>query len=87
MENAITLPTIHLNGTGRKSLQEGYDAAAHALDDFIDRWGDIEFNARDYYVSRDPAAWEKARDERDAMGAKIRDIKQYLQTIREHIHS
>ena len=28
----ITLPTIHMNGTGRKSLQEGYGAAADTPD-------------------------------------------------------
>lgn len=81
----ITLPTIHMNGTGRKSLQEGYGAAADTLQDFIDAWGKVEFNARDYYVV--DGAWPKALEEREAMNAKIRDIRDYLQSIREHLHS
>jgi len=84
MDN-ITLPTIHSNGTSRKSLQEDYDAAATTLEDFIDRWGYVEFNARDYYVVE--GAWSKALEERETMNRKIRDIRVYLQTIREHLHS
>ena len=81
----MTLPTIHFNGTSRKSLQEDYESAAHALEDFIDQWGQVEFNARDYYVV--DGAWSKALEEREAINAKIRDIRTYLQTIREHLHS
>ena len=81
----MTLPTIHSNGTSRGSLQEDYSTAALALEDFITRWGQVEFNARDYYVV--DGAWSKALEEREAMNAKIRDIRIYLQTIREHLHS
>ncbi len=84
MDN-ITLPTIHSNGTSRKSLQEDYDAAADTLEDFIDRWGEVEFNPRDYYVV--DGAWSKALEERETMSGKIRDIRIYLQNIREHLHS
>jgi hypothetical protein len=83
MTTTTTLPTIHMNGTSRKSLEEDYAAAAHALEEFIDRWGEIEFNARDYYVV--DGAWPKALAEREAMSAKVRDIRDYLQSIREHL--
>lgn len=79
------LPTIHLNGTSRASLQSGYDAAADSLHDFITNWGQIEFNPRDYYVTE--GAWEQARDERDAMASKIRDVQAYLQDIRVHLYN
>lgn len=81
-----TLPTIHSNGTGVQTLRAGYDAAADALHVFVEAWGQIEFNARDYYI-QGPDAYTAARDERDAMNAKIRDVRTYLDTIREHLYS
>ena len=81
----ITLPTVHMGGTSRKDLQEGYSNAALELENFIEAWGRIEFNARDYYVV--DGAWTKARDERDAMNAKLRDVRNYLQAIQEHLYS
>lgn len=79
----ITLPTIHSNGTSRRSLQEDYEAASHALSDFIDKWEYIEFNARDYYVV--PGAWQKAVEEREEISQNIRDIRTYIQTIRNFL--
>ena len=81
----MTLPTIHSNGTSRESLREDYFTAALALEDFITRWGQVEFNARDYYVA--DGAWSKALEEREAINAKIRDIRTYLETILIHLHS
>jgi len=82
----ITLPTIHSNGTSKKMLTDGYDLAADTLEDFIAAYGSVEFNARDYYV-QGPDAWTKALKEREAMNAKIRDVKNYLTEIRQHLHS
>ena len=82
----MILPTIHLNGTSRASLQADYAAAAHTFEDFIEKWGEIQFNVRDYYVSPDPDAWENALIERQEMSIKIRDVKKYLNEIREHIY-
>lgn len=79
------LPTIHLNGTGKKTLCEGYDAADDALHDFIEAWERIEFNARDYYV-QGSEAWTAARDARMAINAKIREIREYLIQHRAHLH-
>ena len=80
------LPTIHLNGTSRQTLAQGYDAADDALYEFINAFGAIEFNARDYYV-QGPEAWSAARDARDEINRKIRDIKQYIDAHRELLHS
>ena len=44
------LPTIHLNGTGAKTLMADYEAARNALMDFREKFRAIEFNSRDYYV-------------------------------------
>lgn len=82
----MTLPTIHSNGTGLQTLRDDYDKAADSLQTFIDAWGRIEFNARDYYV-QGPDAYPSARDERDAINAKLCDVRAYLDTIREHLYS
>ncbi len=84
-EPIYTLPTVHMNGTGLRTLRETYDAAADALEDFITKWGGIEFNARDYYVDG-PEAFEAARTDREAMAGKIRDIRRYLERHREHLY-
>lgn len=81
----MTLPTIHNNGTGKQMLTVGYDMAADKLQDFIEAWGGIEFNARDYYVQGSDA-WTQARDERDAMNAKIREVCDYITEIRQHLY-
>jgi hypothetical protein len=82
----ITLPTIHMNGTSRKSLQEGYDKADDSLHTFIDDWQQTECNARDYYV-QGPDAYTKARDERMEINACIKKVKSYLNEMREHLYS
>lgn len=85
MQNDITLPTVHMNGTGKKTLMEGYDGAADALLAFADAFGRIEFNARDYYVQGSDA-YPKARDNRDAINLKIREIRDYIDAHREYLY-
>jgi hypothetical protein len=80
------LPTIHLNGTSRETLAEGYDAAEDALYDLIQAFGGIEFNARDYYV-QGPTAWTAAVEARQEINRKIRDIREYIHAHRELLHS
>jgi hypothetical protein len=80
----LTLPTVHMNGTSFKMLFDGYDNAADKLREFTDTFGAIEFNARDYYV-QNSEAYTKARDERSAICAKIREIKDYLDKHLEHL--
>ena len=74
-------PIVHLNGSGKKNLTESYDAANEALYDFILKWGLVEFNARDYYVHNDPAAFERAALERLRLNQNIRDVGDYLKRI------
>ena len=81
----MTLPTIHSNGTSKAMLTVCYDDAGDKLHDFIEAWGGIEFNSRDYYV-QEPYAWEKARAEREAMSAKIREVRDYINAIRQHLY-
>lgn len=76
-----SLPTIHLNGTSREMLLEGYDAAYRKLLKFRHAFREIEFNARDYYVG-EPDAWNNACKEREKMLNNIHQLVDYLE---EHL--
>ncbi len=78
---AFTTPTVHMNGTGFKTLNEDMEKIDDAFFLFINTWERVEFNARDYYV-QGPEAFTQARDERLAINVKIRDIKRYIDAHR-----
>ena len=86
MKGHLQLPLVHLNGTSVSDLREGYDNAAELLRDFLDAYGRIEFNARDYYP-HGPDAYTKARDQRDAINLKLREVREYLDAHREYLYS
>ena len=79
------LPTVHMNGTSKKDLFEGYYKAYYSLRTFIDDWGAIEFNARDYYVDG-PSAFPDAQDKRRELSAKIKELQDYLHEHIAHLH-
>jgi hypothetical protein len=84
MPTDLTLPTVHLNGTGRKTLAEGYFEAWNRLNEAIAAFNAIEFNARDYYVQPE-GAWPKARTERDCAAAHLHQAHAYLETHLLHL--
>jgi hypothetical protein len=84
MTTTPTLPTIHLNGTGRKMLTEGYQNAYVAVQAAIRAFNEIEFNARDYYVQPE-GAWPAARTERDCAAAHLRHALVYLEAHLIHL--
>ena len=73
----ITAPTVHLNGTSHKDLYAGYEAAYHAVRAAQEAIGNIEFNARDYYV-QGPEAWSKAQDHRIEQRQALAQVEEYL---------
>lgn len=80
----LTLPSIHLNGTGRRMLTEDYTAAYHALQAAIRAFQSIEFNARDYYI-QDADAFYRARSQRDIQLQHLSGVQHYLETHLAHI--
>lgn len=82
---AKILPVIHLNGTSRAMLLRDYQKAYEALASFRDAFCQIEFHARDYYVHPQEGAWATARDERDAMQARVGELMQYLEAHLIHL--
>jgi hypothetical protein len=75
---AHALPTIHLNGTGAKSLAEEYHAAYQAIGRAAAALSAATCNARDFYPQGD-AAWQQARDERAEMFRKLAEVQAYAE--------
>jgi len=76
----MRIPTIHMNGTGKRMLVEGYENAYHALREAQKALSKIEFNARDYYV-QGPQAWTEARKEMDERFAALGKVEQEIEAI------
>ena len=70
------LPTIHLNGTGAKSLADEYHAVYQAIDQAGDALQAATCNARDFYPQGN-AAWQQAREERVEMFRKLNELQAY----------
>ncbi len=71
---AITLPTIHLNGTGARSLVDEYHAVYQAIDRASAALAAATCNARDFYPQGD-GAWQQARKERDEAFRKLKEVQ------------
>jgi len=77
-------PTVHLNGTSREMLQEGYRVAYSAVTKAIATIQQIEFNPRDYYV-QGPEAWSQAVEEMTARIAALQKVRDELDEILESL--
>lgn len=76
-------PTIHLNGTGKKMLFEGYLNAAQACSKAIDAIQALEFNARDYYP-QGGHAWREACSEMEQRLVKLKSVQEDMLAIAMH---
>lgn len=79
------MPTVHLNGTGRARLVEGYQNAWESLQSTIETLAKAECHPRDYYVNADPDAYVKARAQRDAQFADLQRIQSEIGAILSHL--
>ncbi len=79
-----TLPIIHLNGTSRQMLSDGYLNAHRKLLEAINAFSEIEFNPRDYYVDG-PDRWPRAREQRRAMRGDLIRVRDYLEAHLMHL--
>ena len=59
----MILPHVHNNGTSRSELLEQFMNARRAIAAALEAVGAACPNDRDYYVSNDPQAGHKAREE------------------------
>lgn len=84
MTPTLELPTVHLNGTGRTQLAEGYLNAYRQTRQALDAFAAIEFHARDYYVnSRN--SYALACDARDEQAMHLRALMDYLEAHLRHL--
>ena len=88
------LPTVHLNGTGKKMLLEGNTRILQAINDLKVAISDCEFHGRDYYVhDNDPAmdafnddnAFSRAYNERQKHLKALVDMETYFMNHVEHL--
>jgi hypothetical protein len=77
-----TLPIIHLNGTSRSALYEGYEKAYGDLYNAVESLKAVEFNSRDYYPKE--GSWETALHEREAVFNKLSECLSYLYAHVDH---
>ena len=71
-----TFHTLHLNGTGKNDLRDGYDDAYDAIDKAIEALAAATLNGRDYYPQAEGAYYQASR-ERDAALDQLRQAHQY----------
>jgi hypothetical protein len=82
---AMMVPTIHLNGTSRQELLDGYVVTLRAVCDAIDALSKAHPNGRDYYV-QGPDATHKAKDEHRSRVHRLASVRDELAAIAEAIH-
>tara|TARA_R100001460_G_scaffold90079_3_gene131651 strand:- start:105 stop:404 length:300 start_codon:yes stop_codon:yes gene_type:complete len=88
------LPTVHFNGTDKKTLLWGNIKIQKALGDLNDALKACEFHGRDYYVQdnnpamdafNDDNAFSRAMNERTKHINNISDFAEYIEQHIEHI--
>ena len=82
----VTVPTVHLNGTGREGLVEPLRAALSALRAASRAVESAAPNARDYYP-QGAGAYEAAAREHASRLAKIESVTRELSAIWEGIEN
>lgn len=79
----VTLPTIHLNGTGADTLQREYGEVRQAIRAASDALAAATCNPRDFYP-QEPGAWERARDERSEAFRLLQQVSDYVEAWELH---
>ena len=77
-------PTVHLNGTSKDELLQGYLDAINALREASVKIGHAGPNARDYYVQGHDA-FTQARDQHVARLIKLAEVQKELEQIAEKL--
>lgn len=81
----MTFPTIHMNGTGGKTLLAEYGNAAEAVRAAMKSLNAATLNGRDYYP-QGTSAFESARDERISMNERLKSVSAELDEIASAIY-
>jgi hypothetical protein len=76
----VLVPSIHLNGTSRDALIDGYVSAAQKIDDAMRALEDTQPNGRDYYPQGDGALMEAMTQHRDRVN-RLKAVQNELVAI------
>lgn len=76
----LSVPMVHMNGTSRQSLVEGYSAAALALDAAMEALRATYPNGRDYYL-KPSLSLRDAEDQHRARLAKLTEVRMELMEL------
>ena len=79
----VTLPTIHLNGTGAANLEAEYRAVRKAVTATEELLQAATCNLRDFYP-QEPGAWQRARDERTEAFRLLQLVSNYAEQWEAH---
>jgi hypothetical protein len=79
----VTLPTIHLNGTGAASLEAEYRAVREAVTATEELLQAATCNLRDFYP-QEPGAWQRAQDERIEAFRLLQLVSNYVEQWEVH---
>jgi hypothetical protein len=82
----MMIPTVHLNGTGKKSLLEELEAADTAIREAIDKLRQVTVHGRDYYP-QGPHAYPQARREMDARLDALTDVRKDVAEMHRAIYT
>jgi hypothetical protein len=80
----MQMPTIHFNGTNGRDLLEQYCEIGRAIANAIEKMVHNGPNGRDYYPLG-PAAFSIAASEHEARIKKLREVREEIEQIAEHI--
>ena len=75
-----TIPTLHLNGTGKTTLRDEYAAAYDALTKALEAFASTTSNARDFYP-QGANAYQLHKQERNKALAELRSAKLYVEEM------
>jgi hypothetical protein len=76
----LTVPIVHLNGSGKKNLTEGFCEAGRAVNEAIDELCKIRPHGRDYYIA-EAGTYEKACREHEARIATLKRVSDELTAL------
>jgi hypothetical protein len=82
--NALTFPTIHINGSSVDRLIEDYAEIHHAIHNALEKMQAAGPNGRDYYPQGDEA-FAKARQEHRSRMTRLVEVNRELRAIIENI--
>jgi hypothetical protein len=80
-EKTLAIPTIHLNGSSKKELIDDLKDATYSLRVSKIKLSKTMPNARDFYVQKDPYAYQIAQEQHEDRLNRLESVYEELQAI------